>query len=70
MESYGYELIYLKKHYVESYFENKVNSKRIPNECDAVYLLNQKDIQDTAKEVLKLTQKLELDLNALKNTKQ
>lgn len=33
-------------------------------------LENQKDIQDTAKEVLKLTQKLEADFNALKGSKQ
>ena len=31
-----------------------------------IALENQKDIQETAKEVLKLTQKLETDLNALK----
>jgi FkbM family methyltransferase len=57
IESYGYELIYLKKHYVESYFENKVSSKRIPNECDAVFLLNQKDIYrlDIQKKILVLS---------------
>ena len=34
-----------------------------------IALENQKDIQETAKEVLKLTQKLETDLNALKSQK-
>lgn len=33
-------------------------------------LENQKDIQETSKEVLKLTQKLEADFNALKGSKQ
>lgn len=35
-----------------------------------VALENQKDIQQTTKEVLKLAQKLEVDLTALKGTKQ
>ena len=57
LENLGYELIDLKKINVASYFKYKINSNKIPNECDATFILNQKNIYslDIEKKILILS---------------
>lgn len=57
LENLGYELIDLKKIDVASYFKYKINSNKIPNECDATFVLNQKNIYslDIEKKILILS---------------
>ncbi len=57
LENLDYELINLKQIDMTSYFEKKINSEKIPCECDAVFVLNQKNIYglDIEKKILILS---------------